>query len=311
MNVRIEGSSLFRRWRIPDHAAGVARPISWITRTLLLASTAIAATTGAIHGQEANLEASLEASRLRVTASMDVSGRYVFRGYEQDRRGVVFQPEVGVGRVIHTSSTGWIGEVSLGGLIWSSLHAGSSAHPGELGVFELDLGASLNVAFRSGWSASLIYTSYLAPAGAFETIHELAVDLSPGTLQTEVGLRISPHALIAYEVRDGGGTEDTYLELGAELGLPPTGFLEWAVPISAGVSIDGFYRDADGSNHRLGYVDAGIAAATSPRILAFQGAPVSVRAGLNMTAVSRDARLAQRAAERVLWTWSLGASVWR
>jgi len=247
---------------------------------------------------------------LTVTASVEVFSRYVFRGYVLDERGAAFQPQFEVGRSIRSSTTGLLRDLSLAALAWSSVHVDSRAYPGDLGVFEVDLGGSLNAAFAGGWTGALVYTSYLAPTGVFETIHELALEVG----LPEVGgdrLRVSPRALVARELGDAGGTEDTYLQLGADLELGGAGPVVWTVPVTSGFSASGFYRNDRGGNEWFGFFGTGVLATVGPSELRLSSLPLGLTAGVEATLLNRSAHLARTASDQVLWTWRIGLSVAR
>lgn len=248
-------------------------------------------------------------SALTAEVSLDVRNRYLFRGYQLDARGAVFQPAIVVGSLLRESPTGVIRELSAGAFAWSSIHAGSRAYPGDLGVFEVDVGLSLDATLRNGIVASLVYTSYLAPTGAFATIHEVGLDVRLAAIGNEDSFAVSPRVLLAQEFYDRGGSEDTYLELGGDVTLPATGPVHWSLPIAVGMSLDGFYRDLTENNVWFGFLGTGLQAAARVVELGLGNAPVSLVAGVDVMFANRDALLTRRSSNDVLWTTRLGVSV--
>ena len=241
--------------------------------------------------------------------ALDVASRYLFRGHEKDDGGAVLQPAGALTYTFHSSTTSIVRELSAGALAWSSVHAGTRGYPGDLGLYEVDLGLSLAAKLSKGWTADLIYTSYLAPTGAFDQIHEIGVALGFGQVGREGTLAFSPRALLAQEVRDGGGPEDTYLEAGGDLELPAIGAFRWTVPVMVGMSIDGFYRNEAGGNEWFGFLGTGIEATASWGDLGLGGLPVSLAVAVDAAVLNRAARLTHVSSDDVVWTTRLGLSV--
>ncbi len=274
---------------------------------LVLATAASAHPSCPVQGQENPSES----ERLTLKASLDVPSRYLFRGYELDERGAVFQPGVSVHTRFHASSRGFVRGLSAEAFAWSSIHAGSRAFPGNLGVFEVDLGASIEASFSGNRSASLVFTSYFAPGGAFEAIHELGLAMALGVIGEENRLALLPSVFLAKEFYDGGGPEDTYLEVGANLSLPATGVVRWTLPLTVGMSVDGFYRNVSGGNEWFGFVGTGLLASAALDDLGLHGTPISLVSGVDVTVANRDAGLTHQPSNDVLWTARIGLSVTR
>ncbi len=260
---------------------------------------------GPVSGQQPNEDI----GRISLGASLDLSSRYLFRGHEKDERGAVLQPEVTLSYALFQASSGVVRELSAGAVLWSSVHAATRAYPGDFGVFEVDLGLSLDAALSNGWSAGLIYTSYLAPTDAFDEVREVAVELGFGSVGEEGALSFAPRALLAQEVDDVGGPEDTYVEVGGTFGLPSTGSIRWGVPVVIGMSIDGFYRDAMGANEWFGLLGTGVQGSVDLVHLGVGRLPGQLAAAVDLAFLNRDAELTRNPANDLLWTVRIGLAL--
>jgi hypothetical protein len=243
-----------------------------------------------------------------VTATLDVASRYLFRGHEKDENGGVFQTALGA-TVRPFEGSGPIRRLSIGGLVWSSVHAGTRVHPGEVGFYELDLALGVDASLANGWTVGMLYTSYLAPADAFATVHEVALVLRPGSIGQVGGLAVSTRALLAHEIDDRGGPDDTYLELGADVALPPMGVVEWIVPLTVGLSVDGFYRDERGDNEWLGFVATGLQASVRLEDLGIGWRSTRFGAGFSLAFENPAAGLTRDPENDVLWTLRAGLGI--
>ena len=77
--------------------------------------------------------------------------------------------------------------------------------------------------------------------------------------------RSKPYTAVFFEIDDGNGSDDVYLELG----LSPTVYsfnlnastpVSLTVPLLLGMSLDDFYVESDGDNSLFGYGSIGVAA---------------------------------------------------
>lgn len=207
---------------------------------------------------------------LHFGADLNVASSYFFRGYNQEDRGFIFQPNVYVySDVIKADDDATLSalRVKLGS--WNSFHSKQTASDGAW--YESDLYGVISATFMNKYYVSVGYTDYTYPDDAFDSIHEIGVsggvnDLSslwdsstdkPFTLPVEVGFY--------KEISDGNGTEDFYAELKATPTLATTydmipGFGKASIsfPLVLGTSLDSYYIDSDGHNEFWGYVQGGI-----------------------------------------------------
>jgi len=273
-------------------------------RLSILLATIAAGATSPLSGQQG------QASPSRVTGAigLDLASRYTFRGYELDARGAVFQPSVAVDYALVSRTSGPVKGLTAGATAWSSLHANTRAYPGDLGWFEVDLGLFVSAALSNGWTTDLVYTSYLAPDGAFDEVHELGLALQVGELDVGGALTVAPRVLVAQELHHRAGNEDTYLELGSDIALPVTQFVRWTMPLTLGMSLNDFYEDESGNNQWFGFFGSGLEAAADLQALGLSQASSSLLVAVDFTAVNRDAALSQDPLNDIRWTARAGLS---
>ena len=203
--------------------------------------------------------------KLSFTAGVDYASNYYFRGYLQENNGLIVEPYAGVtGNIVDSDDFKLDATIAT----WNSIHGQSTLAAGETGPsgwYESDLTGRLDATFQK-FSLSLIYTAYLYPNGAFDTIQEVGLQFG----YDDTGLLIdnyafSPYIAIYKETDDGNGSEDTY----GEIGLSPsytfhvtdTFELPVSFPMVLGVSVDDYYLKSNGDNSFFGY--ASVAASTS------------------------------------------------
>ena len=229
---------------------------------------------------------------ISVAAGMDIVTSYIFRGYEQENQGLILQPYAEIGAPLGETGI----DLTVG--TWHSLHSAGTGSDGNgpSRWYEADLYASLGYAINDKVAVSVGYTGYHYPNGAFNSIDELNFGVSYDDSELLGDWALNPYAMLAVEIRDAGGDEGSYLELGGELGAP---FIESedipveiSFPIAIGLSVDDYYQDVDGDNEFFGFLLIG-AAASMPLddfIPASYGT-WAVSAGVDVIFVNDDANL--------------------
>ena len=229
---------------------------------------------------------------ISVALGADIVTSYIFRGFEQENQGLIIQPYVEVGAPLGDTGV----DLTVG--TWSSIHSEGTGHDGGGGPsrwYEADLYASLGYELTDKIGVSVGYTGYFYPNGAFDSIDELNFGIAYDDSELMGDWSISPYAMVAVEVRDGGGEEGTYLELGGELGAP---FIqsedlpvEFSFPLAIGFSLDNYY-ESDGGNELFGFLLVG-AAATMPldQYIPSSYGTWAVSAGVDLIYVNDDAGL--------------------
>lgn len=195
-----------------------------------------------------------------VSAGIDFSNAYYFRGIIQETEGFIAQPFLEAGISLFEGDGG-VQSVSVTSGLWNSLHSGPSGSdgPGDPAMwYETDYYASLGFGFAEGWSADLTYTAYMSPNGTFGTVKELSTGVA---YEDEFGL--APYATLAFELdgqADGGLNEGTYLELGVGPGLAiPDSPVGLSFPVTIGLSLSDYYETSDSSD-AFGFFQVGVVA---------------------------------------------------
>lgn len=183
---------------------------------------------------------------LSFSGAVDFTHAYYFRGYLQENDGLIVQPSVSVSAQLADN-------VSMYAGMWNSFHTKQTA--GDDMWYEADFFTGVDIDLAP-ITLGLNYTLYTYPNGAFDAIHEVQakVTFDDSTLSEDPKLVFSPYILVAYELADGNGSEDTYMEIGAapSFDLGDTG-LALSVPMAVGTSLDDYYQDF------LGYATIGVA----------------------------------------------------
>jgi len=188
-----------------------------------------------------------------LTATMDASNAYLFRGLPQDDTGLILWPAADLSVALR-SGGGTFRSVTVGVGTWNSLHTGVTGTDGPSGKlwYESDFSASVGLGFRGGVMFTTAYTAYTSPNGAFATVKELSMKVGAPLYG------MSPYALVAFELEgqaDGGVIEGRYLELGAAPSLTMAG-AGVAFPVKLGLSLEGYYEGLQ-DDEQFGFFSVG------------------------------------------------------
>ena len=222
---------------------------------------------------------------------------YFFRGILQEDQGFIAQPYFEVGIPLVYDEDKGFGVNAIAG-IWNSFHSEQTGdsqtfafpnqqvgEPGEIAgtTFEADRGGPsawyesdlyAGIGFNTGdFELNFLYTFYTSPNGAFETIQEVGAALGYGHGHRRRPRQRRPTspstsavgAGVFFETKDGPGTTDSYLELGAEPGFSlelGRGDLEVGLsfPVTLGFSLEDYYVDEEGDNEFFGFLSVAAAA---------------------------------------------------
>jgi hypothetical protein len=191
---------------------------------------------------------------LSLTAGIDFTNAYFFRGIPQDDTGVILWPYGDLGIALHHGD-GAIKSTSVNFGMWNSLHTGVAGLDG-LGKlwYESDFYATFGLGFGKGTSVGVTYTAYNSPNNGFLPVKEVSFKVAID--DSALGrASVKPYAIIARELEgqaDGGDAEGTYLELGVAPGFARSR-LSLAVPVRLGLSVSNYYEGANG-DERFGFV---------------------------------------------------------
>lgn len=205
--------------------------------------------------------------RISLSAGVDFTTAYFFRGILQEDGGFIAQPYMNTTITVYEGSGGLN---SVGGTlgIWNSFQENSPGEPEDpAGWYEADLYGGLTFALFDRWEAGVTYTAYVSPNDSFDTVQEISFSLSFDDSELLGPFALSPSILVAIELdeqADGGRDEGVYLQLGIEPGFTliesETYPVSLAFPITVGLSLDDYYEFATGDDDTFGYFDGGIVA---------------------------------------------------
>ena len=209
--------------------------------------------------------------RISLSAGVDLTTDYYFRGIIQETDDSIIQPYGEIGVKFYEWPSGSLFNSVSGSLgIWNSFHGGDTGSDGSGTTdpkfwYESDLYAGIAIGFADRFEFGVTYTLYTSPNSSFSDVGEWSLSLSFDDSDLLGPFALSPSATLAFEV-DGsafGPDEGTYLQLGIEPGFElvknaPMS-IGVALPMTLGFSIEDYYEDANGDNDGFGYFDAGIA----------------------------------------------------
>ena len=159
--------------------------------------------------------------RLSVSAGVDWTSAYFFRGIKQETDDLILQP-YGELTLKLVENAGALTSLSLTGGIWNSLHSGATGSDSPTASdpklwYELDGYFKLSAVLLEDWTASVIYTAYLSPNNVFNSVQEIAVGLAYNDAKLLGPFALNPSVLIAFEFdgqADAGADKGIYAQIG-------------------------------------------------------------------------------------------------
>jgi hypothetical protein len=207
--------------------------------------------------------------RISLSAGMDFTTAYFFRGILQEKDGFIGQPYADVTFNLYEGSNG-LNSVGATLGIWNSIHSGPTGTDGPTADpkawYEFDFIAALNFELFDKLTAETIYTIYTSPNGTFSSTQEFAIGFGYDDSDLLGAFALSPHILFAFEFQGGGATGPdlgTYFEFGVEPGLTVIESEKYpvslAIPLTLGLSLGDYYENpTTGQDSTFGYFDAGL-----------------------------------------------------
>jgi hypothetical protein len=203
-----------------------------------------------------------------VSAGVDWTSAYFFRGIKQETDDLILQP-YGELTLRLVENAGALTSLSLTGGIWNSLHSGATGSDSPTASdpklwYELDGYFKLSAVLVEDWTASVVYTAYLSPNNVFNSVQEIAVGLAYNDAKLFGPFALNPSVLIAFEL-DGQADAGTDKGIYAQIGIAPAYTfladsaypLTLAVPLAVGLSLSDYYAFGTGSDDTFGYFSAG------------------------------------------------------
>ena len=203
--------------------------------------------------------------KLSFSGGTDFTTAYFFRGYNQEDQGVIGQPYLTLYSKFSDDDefkvTGYVGT-------WNSIHSEGTLADGSGpdSWYESDFFTGVDLS-SGAFTLGFVYTIYMYPGGAFESIQELGAKLAWDDSEFQkgkLGFALKPYFAVYAETNDENGSEDWYGELGVapgvytfnEDGRYPVAI---SVPLTLGLSLKDYYFDEGGDEEFFGYAAAAVA----------------------------------------------------
>jgi len=214
-----------------------------------------------------------DSSRLHLTAGVDFTNRYFFRGIVQERQGFISQPWAAL-NIDLVKNDDWTLQGVLG--TWNSIHdtATNAASSDQIVSkwYESDVYGGLSLS-AGKWSGKAIYAFYTSPSGAFETVQEIIFTGAYDDTEALGAWALHPSVSLAVETgsnfSDGASAKrGIYLEPSISPGFTLDdgigGVFKGTVvsfPLTLGLSLSDYYEDGAGDDDTFGFFSVGAKAA--------------------------------------------------
>lgn len=196
---------------------------------------------------------------ISLDVSVDWVSQYYFRGILQENDGLIVQPAVTLNAALYESED-FIKSLGAYVSIWNSLQSSSTnSTNSNKPWYETDYTVGLSTGLPWDLTLDTFFVFYTYPNGGASAISEFDASLAwdDSKVMSDLGLfALNPHVLMAFEIGDAGGGNDSY----GEVGVAPCFVLlesedyplSLSVPVTVGFSVSDYYK---GSNY--GYSSVG------------------------------------------------------
>jgi hypothetical protein len=207
--------------------------------------------------------------RMSISAGVDWTSAYFFRGIKQETEDLILQPYGEVSFKL-VENAGALTALSLTGGIWNSLQTGPTGSDSPTASdpkiwYEFDGYVRLSAVLWEDLTIYALYTAYTSPNNAFGTVQELALGVSYNDAKLLGPFALNPSLLVAFELdgqADAGAQKGVY----AQIGLAPgyTFFadspypLAVSVPLAVGLSLSDYYEFGTGTDDTFGFFSGGV-----------------------------------------------------
>lgn len=208
--------------------------------------------------------------RLSLSAGVDWTTDYYFRGIVQETKDWIFQPYAEVSLKVFESQ-GPLSAVTVTAGLWNSLHGGPTGvegnGPDPQAWYESDFYARLGVTLFEDLALSFQWTAYMSPNDSFDTVGEIGLGVGYDDSKLLGAFALHPSLLLAFETTgqaDGGKHKGTYLQLGVSPGVTlmekgPVP-ISLAFPLAVGLSLSDYYEYGTGHDDTFGFFSGGVTA---------------------------------------------------
>ena len=237
-------------------------------------------------------EAKPNTGRVSLTAGIDWTTDYYFRGILQEDRDYIFQPYGEVSFKL-VEGTPTFGNLALTIGTWNSLHGGPTGVEGNNTDpdlwYESDFYTKLGWTFLEDFSSAVIYTAYMSPNDRFGTVQEVAFSLGWNDSKILGPFALNPSVLVAFEFKgqaDAGRHRGVYLQTGVTPGYTfnakGTYPVTLTVPVLVGLSLSEYYEFGTGDDDTFGFFQAGVGVAVPLAFIPASFGAWTIKGSLNV-----------------------------
>ena len=206
--------------------------------------------------------------RLSISAGVDWTSAYFFRGIKQETEDLILQP-YGELTFKLLENAGALTSLSLTGGIWNSPQTGPTGSDSLTASdpkiwYEFDGYVRLSAVLWEDLTAYALYTAYVSPNNAFGTVQELAFGFAYNDAKLLGPFALNPSFLVAFELdgqADAGREKGVYAQIGIAPGYTFFGEsaypLSVSVPLAVGLSLKDYY-EFGGDDETFGYFSSGV-----------------------------------------------------
>jgi hypothetical protein len=235
--------------------------------------------------------------RISLTAGIDWTTDYYFRGILQVDRGLILQP-YGEFTIKFYEDKGALSSVfgTIG--IWNSLDSeGLTPRVDPKLWYEADYYTKLGVTLFEDFTVAAVYTAYTSPNDSFKSVQELALSLGYNDAKLLGPFALNPNVVLAFEMKgqaDAGSHRGIYLQLGVAPGFTLFEGGQWPVavsfPLTLGLSLKDYYEFGTGNDDTFGYFSGGVAASVPLKFIPAAFGNWQVKTGVNFLALGDNLR---------------------
>jgi hypothetical protein len=264
-----------------------------IRRTVAALAFGAVATATTAHAQTPTPAAAKpNTGRVSLTAGVDWTTDYYFRGILQEDKDWIVQPygEISFKLIEGTPA---FGNLALTVGSWNSLHGGPTGVDGNNTDpdlwYESDFYTKIGWTFLEDFSSAVIYTAYMSPNDRFGTVQELAFSLGWNDSKILGPFALNPSVLIAFEVKgqaDAGTSRGVYLQTGVTPGYTfnakGTYPVTLTVPLLVGLSLSEYYEFGTGDDDTFGFFQGGVGVAVPLAFIPASFGSWTIKGSLNV-----------------------------
>jgi len=247
---------------------------------------------------------------ISLSASLEITNEYWFRGIPQEDQGVILQPGLDVGVALWSND-----EFSVDGYVgtWNSIHIDNptGSGGGQGAWFEADWYAGLSFGLPANFTFDVAYVILHGPSSGDTFAEEIDLTLAydDSELWGETGIPgwtgLQPYVMLVFETDEGSDfaapiqEEGIYLELGIAPGFTLIESEDYpidvSIPITVGLGLEDYYQYDDLStpgiqdeDEEFGFVQVGAVASMPLSAVPAEYGSWSIWAGVHVLFTNED-----------------------